>query len=157
MGAGFFFRALMKGLSMQVELRRGRILMHRQYLDKTDPVSCWGFIINCNSGFKVKVHLIWQIAHSAFYIHWGFVTFRTKKVGSFWLPILWIHCCKDVNITYTMPLQQRVHWGSFWRTGIGLGMGLPSLGIGDLTGDFMFLILSVGDTPGNYKKKKKRR
>lgn len=26
-------------------------------------------------------------------------------------------------------------------------MGLPNLGIGDLTGDFKFLILSVGDTP----------
>lgn len=34
---------------------------------------------------------------------------------------------------------------------MGLGMGLPSLGIGDLTGDFKFLILSVGETPRNDK------
>lgn len=52
-----------------------------------------------------------------------------------------------------MPLQQRVHWGNFCRPdmGLGMGMGLPSLGIGDLIGDFKFLILSVGDTPRNDK------
>lgn len=48
-----------------------------------------------------------------------------------------------------MPLQQRVHCGSFWRPDMLLGMGLPSLGMGDLTGDFRFLSLSVGDTPRN--------
>lgn len=54
---------------------------------------------------------------------------------------------QGLHNTYTIPLQQRVHWGSFWSPDMGLGMGLPSLGIGDLTGDFKFLILSVGDTP----------
>lgn len=53
--------------------------------------------------------------------------------------------------TYTMPLQQRVHWGSFCRPDIGLGMGLvmglPNFGIGDLIGDFNCLSLSVGDKP----------
>lgn len=51
-----------------------------------------------------------------------------------------------------MPLQQRVHWGSFWRPGTGPGTGLPSLGTGDMTGDFKLLIRSVGDTPGKRKK-----
>lgn len=55
-----------------------------------------------------------------------------------------------------MPLQQRVHWGSFCRPDMGLGMGLPSLGMGDLTGDFKFLNLSVGDTPRDKNRKKKK-
>lgn len=55
----------------------------------------------------------------------------------------------DCYDTYTMPLQQRVHWGSFWSPGTLVGMGLPSLGNGDLIGDLRFLILSVGDTPRN--------
>lgn len=54
-----------------------------------------------------------------------------------------------------MPLQQRVHWGSFCRPDMGLGMGLPSLGMGDLTGDFKFLSLSVGDTPRDKNRVKK--
>lgn len=46
-----------------------------------------------------------------------------------------------------MPLQQRVHWGRFCRPVEDTGMGLPSLGIGERTGDLRLLILSVGDIP----------
>lgn len=50
-----------------------------------------------------------------------------------------------------MPLQQREHCGSFCRPDMGLGIGLPSFGMGDLTGDLKLLILSVGDKPVGNK------
>lgn len=102
-------------------------------------------LITFMASWNVKVHFF--IFYARFYI-----THSPKSPSPIWPHYLHIivilgYTSQNLHNTYTIPLQHRVHWGSFWRPDIGLGMGLPNLGIGDLTGDFKFLILSVGDTP----------
>lgn len=122
-------------------------------------------LITFMASWNVKVHFFYILC-TCFYI-----THSPKSPSPIWPHYLHIivilgYTSQNLHNTYTIPLQHRVHWGSFWRPDIGLGMGLPNLGIGDLTGDFKFLILSVGDTPmkndmslrdilGKKKKKKK--
>lgn len=105
------------------------------------------FQVNHFYGFLKYKSTFFYILCTCFY-----VTHSPKSPSPIWPHYLHIivilgYTSQILHNTYTIPLQHRVHWGSFWRPDIGLGMGLPNLGIGDLTGDFKFLILSVGDTP----------
>lgn len=105
------------------------------------------FQVNHFYGFLKCKSTFFYILCTCFYI-----THSPKSPSPIWPHYLHIivilgYTSQNLHNTYTIPLQHRVHWGSFWRPDIGLGMGLPNLGIGDLTGDFKFLILSVGDTP----------